>query len=380
MSDLHPNTVFSQTDKQLNELLAHSTELSDEEIAEALRILKAQLSNQANTQAINREINSLAKQTLSTEGTFDKVTALLAKIGNEADKGSMKKDLEALATTWKELSRSYKQFLWDSREVAGKAEAAARDFASDFVEFLKDSHVDKRDKKSEIKNYLGQLDRDSAKSKNLKRGLVELQGKLRTFSKDWKAFIDKYDAGHASNEWAQLDSDVKRLTIHLATLRAKIVRLSKSLGVITSTTGVSSILAAICPEIWTDIMVATLQRRQQPSNALSEAVSEAENIQCQLDQKTSQRDAVTERLSSTKALHAHVHSEDAGITEVCNKLAAIFSVWDTIREDLNIISGLLDHTNTGLALQMFELRLDTVASLYKTLAGALRQYQTQISL
>ncbi|THH33454.1 hypothetical protein EUX98_g769 [Antrodiella citrinella] len=376
-------STLAQADKELGDVLINSTELSDEELAEALKILSAHLSDHKITQIIHEEIERLAEQALTLEKSFGNVKLLLEKIA-EASERDMKRDVTDMSETWVGYSNNYVEFLWKSRQVAGKAEAAAKDFASDFVDFLKEDDVKKKEKRDEINNYLENLDRGSSDSKQLQEGLHALRDGIKQFAKDWKDLVHKYHSDIGIDEWTQLDKDVTELTNALWTLRLKIERLSRSMGVIVSTNGVSSILAALCPILWTEIMVATLKRKGSSSKASSKALTDAESevrtIQRELEQKTAQRDSVARRLTGTKALHADVGTSEMGIADFCDKLTAIGSVWDTIREDLKIISGLLDFTKGDLSKQLFDLRLDTTASLYNTLATALHHYQVVVTM
>ncbi|KAH8099328.1 hypothetical protein BXZ70DRAFT_292725 [Cristinia sonorae] len=207
---IHPS--YAQTDKALDHELARTTELSDEELAEALKVLSAHLSNHKTTEAIHDEIERLTNQALSINDTFDNLSRLLKSVADES-KPDMKKDVEALEQRWKDHAHNYTTFLWNSRNVAGKAEATASDFATDFAEFLKDPEVTKEEKRTEMDNYLQKLDKDAASAKEASQSLADLRDGVKKFYRDWKALIKKYKPSTGNDDLAK---DIAMLNTSLA--------------------------------------------------------------------------------------------------------------------------------------------------------------------
>jgi len=370
--------ITPETQRELQEALNHAKPVSDKETITQLKKLEAEVSTPAANKALIDEINDLSGYALSIDTSFYNIEVIFNSIKTSGTSVSLQNDVSALNTTWKTYRQNYIDLLWKSREVAGKAQAAADDFAKDFIGFLSDDEVSLTEKKKEIVNYIAKLDRDEKASQDMSQGFSNLQKNIGTFQSDWKKVVEKHDMKTLAKDIAQLDSDINILEGTLADLEKKIKDLAIATGVLAASAGITFALGFICPAFWIGTLFSVIGVAVT-ATLLSKAMTERDQCQRDINSKKAQRAEKAADLEAVKQLQAGLTKSEGDFVSIIEKLGAFAGVWATIRADIQAIEEKLDYTHSTESKTLFKTRLNTAAKLYETLGKALRQYQVVVN-
>ncbi|THH31266.1 hypothetical protein EUX98_g2922 [Antrodiella citrinella] len=369
---------YSQTHKDLQKAIDNPVALTDQQKADALNKLGSDVSTPASEQALVNEIDALAGAALEVDTSFDNITACFKKIKTSGARPELIKDVNDLMSTWQAHHNTFTNLLWESRQVAGKAQGAADDFAKDFITFLADDDVSLAEKKDEIKNYIGKLTEDEEASKHMSQGFTDLEKNVQAFQVEWKRVIDKYKLDAISARIAELDGIIANLETALNDLNDKIKALAISLGVLSAATGVTAALGFICPWFWIGTLLGLIGVGVTAA-LLKKAMDERTTVEADIARNKADRAMEEATLAAVKELKAALDASQGDFNVICSRLGAFAHVWATIRADIQAIEEKLDYAHGTESKALFRARLNTAAKLYATLGKALRRYQVVVN-
>lgn len=106
---------------------------------------------------------------------------------------SLRKDAERLLSTWKGHHSAFVKLMWRSRDVAGMAESAAKDFSKSILVFLMlpKERVGTGTKLAYADKYVLKLTQQEADGLDLTDSIIELQKNIKYFQADWDEVIKK---------------------------------------------------------------------------------------------------------------------------------------------------------------------------------------------
>ncbi|KAI6146006.1 hypothetical protein BKA82DRAFT_1007008 [Pisolithus tinctorius] len=322
---------------------------------------------------LQKAVRDLGDSAYSIEVCFNNVANGLheaQRCGTEAQKQSVKK----FSDQWKMHHKEYIRLLWESRRVAGHARATANDFAGDFLNLMAATNVTLPEKKEEIQAYRKQLQDDVKNSSNLSQGFYNLRNDVDRFQGDIVPFLQ---SGH------QLEARVENLRMNLETIKQEISGFAFLDA--TAVVGLGYVAAGgfavgiLCPLLWIGAAVAmyhavgkgieivqTIQNRNAKTAELARLQEELEE----------QRQAM-EGMLKIQTILDPLKSDMELIKE---KLVVFGKIWQLIHADLNEIERSLELATSSAGAKMFQSRLRTVSTIYRALAEALYQYETNVHI
>ncbi|KAI0072347.1 hypothetical protein K474DRAFT_409672 [Panus rudis PR-1116 ss-1] len=208
----------SEIQHQLDEAIANAKAhpLDDDAQQQVLDLLVAKLGDTDANAKLITEIQALGGYSLEIRTAMDHIDDIFRSIILENTSDVLKSDVQGLQNKWTEYTTKYTDLLWESRRVAGDAEAAANDFAGDFITFLSDESTSIATKKSEIAGYLTQLASDEPKAAAMSQGFSDLQLNITNFQQDWATVVKNHSLDDLNAQATQLQTDIDTLTTTLA--------------------------------------------------------------------------------------------------------------------------------------------------------------------
>ncbi|KAL4254197.1 hypothetical protein ABKN59_004595 [Abortiporus biennis] len=278
------------------------------------------LSSEEVKTALMNEINELGRTALSVNTSFHQIELAFDNITHSQ---TLDLDLDHLKTTWRGYRKKYIDLLWKSREVAGKVQAAATDFAEDFIPFLADATVAIVEKKTEILTYLQKLERDEKTSKVLSDGFRELQESVIAFKDEWKRTVQKYDQAAIGQQISSLDQEIRGIDQMIVDLDKKIDDLAARRR---------TFLGAICG-FFSWLFRAVFGGDSERDKAINE-----------------RREKISLRVQQ---LDATLTSVDSDFASICSKLGSFANVWAAIGRDILQIEEKLGWANATGNYKLF---------------------------
>ncbi|KAI0080796.1 hypothetical protein K474DRAFT_1769049 [Panus rudis PR-1116 ss-1] len=355
---------------------AKNNPLADSDQQTGMQTLTSKIKD--GNQDVLDEIKKLAQATFDIEQAFNDVSTIFRKIqlGNASQ--GLKDDVQSLTNKWNEHHNTYVQLLWDSRQVAGSAEAAADDFAGDFATFLGEVDVPIDEKKQEITNYINKLTADEKEAADMSQGFSDLQKNIGLFKQDWQKIVDSYSLDDMNAQAAQLEEDLKSLNETLNQLASKLETLTNvmiGLGVVA---GASLALGFVCPFFWIATLVAVLAMFTDRTLMLS-TQSAYDQTAAEIEDKKKQLATLMADMAAVQELRAGLEDSARSFDTIMTKLTVFANVWAMLRTDIQEIANELEFANSSATWLTMHDRLNTAAAMYSALGNALRQYQISVN-
>ncbi|TCD67846.1 hypothetical protein EIP91_011908 [Steccherinum ochraceum] len=367
---------YQQTHNELQNAINNPPNLSDSQKKEALDKIATTVTTPVSEGELMAEIDALANAALEVDSSFDHISALFNKVKLSGVRPELVKDVNDLTNTWSTHHRTFTALVWKSREVAGTAQAAADDFAKDFITFLADDDVTLTEKKDEIKNYMEKLVRDEKAAEGMSQGFTDLKKNVDGFQTEWQRIIDKYKLDVIAKKIADLDKVIADLHVTLSDLNIR--NLAIALGVVGAATGISFALGFICPAFWIGTLFGVVGVGVT-AVLLKKAVAERDDVEGQITRKEKERAVEQATLAAVKELKAGLDASQGDFNVICTRLGTFAKIWATIRADLQAIEEKLDFAHGTESKALFKSRLNTAAKLYAQLGKALRRYQVVVN-
>ncbi|KAI0080845.1 hypothetical protein K474DRAFT_101770 [Panus rudis PR-1116 ss-1] len=355
---------------------AQQNPLSDEQAKNAMDAISSQMEDN-NDQLID-DIKALAGYCLEIEQAFEDVDAIFRKIQLTNVSQGLKDDVEYLRTKWGKHKTRYTELIWDSRKVAGAAQAAADDFATDFATFLGEEGVDINEKKQEIANYIAKLTEDEKVSADMSQGFTDLQKAVQAFQDDWGTIVGKYNLDDLNDEAQKIQAEIDALVVTLQGLESQMEQLAIALGILAVVATGTAILGFLCPAFWVGTILSVIGVGVS-AGLLAKARQAYDDANNQLRDKRSQLSNVMADIAAVEQLKAGLENSKGNFDVIVLRLGAFAKVWATLRADIQAIEEKLEYAHSTNSWTLMKARLKTASALYAALGRALRQYQISVN-
>ncbi|KAI6143070.1 hypothetical protein BKA82DRAFT_4187951 [Pisolithus tinctorius] len=336
---------------------------------EVLNVVNDTIKSPQAKSELQRAVRDLGDSAYSIEVCFNNVADGLheaQRYGTEAQKQEVKK----FSDQWKIHHKKYIHLLWESRRVAGHARATANDFAGDFLNLMAATTLTLPEKKEEIQAYRKQLQDDVKNSSNLSQSFYDLRNDVDRFQGDIVPFLQS---------GRQLESRVENLRMNLETIKQEISGFAflnaaavVGLGYV-SAGGIA--IGILCPLLWIGAAVAM-------HNAVGKSMEIVQTIRDR-NAKTAELTRVQEELEEQRQamegmlkIQTILDPLKSDMELIKEKLVVFGKIWQLIHADLNEIERSLELATSSAGAKMFQSRLRTVSTIYRALAEALYQYET----
>ncbi|KAI6145970.1 hypothetical protein BKA82DRAFT_4163013 [Pisolithus tinctorius] len=340
---------------------------------EVLKVVNDTIKSPQAKLELQKAVRDLGDSAYSIEVCFNNVANGLheaQRCGTRAQKQIMKK----FSDQWKMHHKEYIRLLWESRRVAGHARATANDFAGDFLNLMAATNVTLPEKKEEIQAYRKQLQDDVKNSSNLSQGFYDLRNDVDRFQGDVVAFLQSS---------RQLEARVEDLRVNLDKIKKDISRFAFVDA--TALVGLGGVAAGgvaigiLCPLLWIGAAVAmyhTVRKSMDIVQTIRDRNAKTAELERLQEELEKQRQAM-EGMVKIQTILDPLKSDMELIKE---KLVVFGKIWQLIHADLNEIERSLELTTSSAGAKMFQARLQTVSTIYRALADALYQYETNVHI
>ncbi|TCD63638.1 hypothetical protein EIP91_005155 [Steccherinum ochraceum] len=145
----------------------------------------------ANIRAVNGETAALS-ETMRLTNVQIELAIAGAKQHDPSSAQSRKfvKEMENISNEWKEVIAAYQRLVWDTRELAGEAQAIISDFVHVFLPRLRDPDIGLCIKLTELKQYASDFEAERIKPKRIEASLNILLGRISSIEATWSQ-VDK---------------------------------------------------------------------------------------------------------------------------------------------------------------------------------------------
>ncbi|KAH8101574.1 hypothetical protein BXZ70DRAFT_933934 [Cristinia sonorae] len=379
MSQIPPE--YAQTHKDLQNAIDNPVQVPEDQLIRSLASFTATLASSQSESNLAEEIDRLAGSTLIADAAFDRIRDLFNEMRGGTASPSLKADIDTLRKTWSKHRDTYSDLLWESRTAAGKARAAADDFAKDFATYLSDMSVSVAEKKREISRYQAKLEHDGQTSSSLAQAFLTLKTDINTFQEEWRRIVKKHDLNIMVARIAEIDGEIATLQNTLADLGHKIDSLTSSLNAGAGSSGVLGILGWLSPIYIIGNLLGLIGGSSGASQeTLDAAKAEKDDVQRKIARLQEERRLLSANIPTAKMLESGLAKSDADLHDICSRLSSLGTVWGIIRADLQSIKEKLDYVGQTESVQLFQQRLNTAAKLYDVLGKALYRYERAVNL
>ncbi|CAL1715507.1 unnamed protein product [Somion occarium] len=324
--------------------------------------------NRESEEKLRREVRQLTADTLSIDSSFESISCLLREVGNCKGNLQLSANAQRLGSTWIELRKKYTTLLWQSREVAGYASAAAEDFADVFIDtVLLDRDIGFTQMKEEISKCKETAYRHNARAKSIVDGFERLKIEVEHFYADWLNCTQKCRPSDKRSK-----EHIAKTEAALYRLKFKIVSIYVAVGLLFAAAGAVTVVLAIHGVAGVDILGVVT------SDALKSRI-------------ISVREALRDKHSSLKQRIRDINTEQdndsrktmSDFQNIATKLGAIASIWSNIVGDLSEVESMIDLLLcTSEQPEMYDIfvkRLRGMRDVYATLGSVFREYQVAVS-
>ncbi|KIJ14178.1 hypothetical protein PAXINDRAFT_169945 [Paxillus involutus ATCC 200175] len=337
--------------------------------------------------ALYKEIETLSKATLTIDKAFYDIGQKLSQATKEQNKRiELYKTCHDLETRWKQHHETYKQLLWRSREVAGKAQFAVDDFLKVFLPCLRDPSTTVPERQQLAQEHIKELEDKSKTSQNLSQEFLDFVGTLEAYIADFSRTVESL--GH-SERTQKCDILENRLHHAKVAMDGDVVM-----------TGIASLLVIVAPVSWVTGTVAAGIVFLIAGDSGIQYLEALTRYQCgyfvpRVPLKRSQGfDEATAReynainnefefkqacLSQMDQLESTLDDARPVIHDVTTKLGGLADVRATISAGICIIQNSLSYAEDPSS-QLFARRVQRLETVYGCLSRALRYYQVTVQL
>ncbi|KAH8101810.1 hypothetical protein BXZ70DRAFT_77521 [Cristinia sonorae] len=379
MGDILPE--YKAYHEELHRAINNPPDLPSTDLRSAADGIATTADSHASESELLDEINKMAGAAAEVDKSFGDVSKLFLNVRNGMSSPAVKADMRKLEDRWNAHHQKYKSLLWRSRQVAGKAQAAADDFARDFVLFLGEDGESIEVKKREIHNYIEVLKKDEQASEDMAQGFADLRTNIVNLVADWRGLVKKYNIDAISARIEKLKSEMDTLAHTLADLNAKISQLSIALSMTWGFFGVITSLCVFAP-VWgfnTLILQYGGYDYIQLWLDLNKATKERDDVSRKYVSKIIEYILALPELLQVQELQGTLQKSEGDIDNIITRLAGFAKVWAMIRTDVQAISEKLDYVVGTESDRLFKSRLNSTAKLYALLGKALYRYQIIIT-
>ncbi|TCD65748.1 hypothetical protein EIP91_002232 [Steccherinum ochraceum] len=376
MADIPPE--YDQYHKELQRAIDNPVALSSATLTSAANTVNSAASAGGSESGLLDEIKSMSGAATSVDNSFGDVAKLFLNVRNGLSSPAVKADMAKLETRWNTHHQTYKSLLWQSRAVAGKAQAAADDFTRDFVGFLGDDNESMKDKKNEIRSYLEVLEKDGKASETMAQGFADLRTGIISLVEDWKGLVVKYKIDALSARVENLKQEIDQLSRALVDLDLKIAALTAKLNVSYGFNGAVGVLGIIAPWWCFGILIQAILNLPLRVD-IAKAQKERGDVDARYRNKLLEYQRTLPELIQVQELQGTLKQSNSNIDNIISKIAGFAKVWAMIRTDLQAIAEKLDYVVGTESERLFKSRLNSTAKLYAMLGKALYQYQIVIT-
>ncbi|KAI6145969.1 hypothetical protein BKA82DRAFT_4163238 [Pisolithus tinctorius] len=340
---------------------------------EVLKVVNDTIKSPQAKLELQKAVRDLGDSAYSIEVCFNNVANGLheaQRCGTKAQKQSMKK----LSDRWKMHHKEYIRLLWESRRVAGHARATANDFAGDFLNLMAATNVTLPEKKEEIQAYRKQLQDDVKNSSNLSQGFYDLRNDVDRFQDDVVAFLQSS---------RQLEARVEDLRVNLDKIKKEISRYAFVDA--TALVGLGGVAAGgvaigiLCPLLWIGAAVAMYQAVRK-GIAIAQTIRDRNAKTAELARLQKELEKQRQAMEGMVKIQTILDPLKSDMELIKEKLVVFGKIWQLIHTDLNEIERSLELTTSSAGAKMFQTRLQTVSTIYRALADALYQYETNVHI
>jgi len=288
-----------------------------------------------------------------------------------------KADMQGFKKTWDGHYKTYVKLLWQSRCVAGHARVTAIDFAGDFLSVIKEVKYSVAEKKKEIEIYRKELEHDKQNSQDLSRSFLDLQSAVVAFQADFRQYAARVDK--LSVEVEELIKEIQKVGVQLTELtKATLLSATATLGLAAAAAGTLAI-GVICPSLWERAVSGLCETCKNGIECLNQ-FNHRRAVSKDLYKK---KEILADRQRSLEGLEKIpiiLATLDSDMDFVQEKLGIFAQIWSFIHADLNEIEKLLDRSSQMELQGYMKKKIQTLSTVYKTLARALSLYETTVHI
>ncbi|KAH7920561.1 hypothetical protein BV22DRAFT_793309 [Leucogyrophana mollusca] len=126
------------------------------------------------------EALTLCQHSMEVKDSFKEVATTLEILAQNShfNKGQRRK-CDGLRKAWDGLHTAYDTLLWDSRKVAGKAQATVRDFVDMFIRYISNPKISAEAKNAELKKLDEKLEVDQKSAHGTSENFLDLSDQIR---------------------------------------------------------------------------------------------------------------------------------------------------------------------------------------------------------
>ncbi|THU89277.1 hypothetical protein K435DRAFT_865460 [Dendrothele bispora CBS 962.96] len=285
--------------------------------------------------------------------------------------------LDPFRASWTKLHKQYIHLLWKSRISAGDARVTAKDFATDFIDILKDDTVSLAEKRDEIHAYQDNLKSDAHQSRELTQGFLNLQSNVASFQTAITKWMNENGIEQLQGTITQILRDIgkthenmKRSTSQILTGTIGSVALGGyaaglcAVGII----GPSLFLGAAVSGFYAFTSAEDLLGQLKVKNACEKELKEKMR-------ELRGKEGTSNGLNRTEPVLEPLKVDMEFLRE---KLSVFAEIKNMIIADLLILERKLDLAYVEKGMVPLKKRLNTVSAVYRLLDDALYQYETSI--
>ncbi|TCD67844.1 hypothetical protein EIP91_011906 [Steccherinum ochraceum] len=369
---------YQEIHNELQAVIDNPPALGDTAQTNVINTLTADLSSPEAEKTLKDEMAALAGAAFEVDGSFNRIMKMFEKVETAGASPELIRDVRTLTSTWDGHHMRFTQLVWRSREVAGKAMAAADDFCRDFVPYLAADDVPLAEKKKEIDHYMAELERDEKASQDMSQGFTDLQKNVDAFQTEWRRVVQKYNLDAMNRRIDELNTLVKNLETTLSDLNKKIKDLTVAIKAMSAVSGILGFLSFICPIFLIGGLIGVSSVAVARS-LKAKAENERNKVTGDIARNKAERAQIQATLKAVQQLKAGLDGSQMDFNIISAKLGTFAHVWAVIRADIQAIKEKLDYASGTDSKALFKARMNNATKLYASLAIALREYQNLVT-
>ncbi|KAK7690998.1 hypothetical protein QCA50_006101 [Cerrena zonata] len=329
-----------------------------------------------------QEIKDLTKHACEIEESFGNVEDTLKEIRDEPTMyPEIVHDINDLLEKWSGHREEFSRLLMLSRDVAGYAYLAVKDYVDVFAPLMilnPSKSLSGDEIKKAIDDRIEHLEEDKTKAQGLLKGFKELTRVIGTFQSKWEALVQKHYLS-ISEDIAKIDAEIKKIQKELAQLNSIIYQVVDSNSVLKLASKVKGLIAALCPKSWFRV-----ENSDQDGDDSRPSKEETQiRLENELKRLEGEKRDISIKNDAVKKLDKALVDSANDFKNITSRLGKFKKVWGVIQGDLQKTKGELEllavsHTTSEADKQLFNGRVKEAMELYKFLMEILQYYQTTV--
>lgn len=330
----------------------------------------SQVNRQEIENILKREVQALAGKALSTNETFKTITPMLSKT-------CIAEELQSRHDQWAELHNTFLDLLWESRELAGRAEIVAEDFARVVLDFVQSESIPLGEKKEELRVFKSHVTDQKGVADNFANNFNRLTAKVATFAMEVGVTPDMFDIVLQATI-KELDDQISKLTNERNQLKTEAQNLAVTLGIDLTAAGIVGLLACAFEKTWACMVFGGL-------SCLGVIAGIGIGGYClvklwkMLEKGQTIEKLAVERSKLNDELSNALEEAQKSIKDASTKIGAFGDVWARILLDIQAIELHMELATNGPSKRAFLRRIGSLEIKYGLFSEAVREYKETLT-